>query len=585
MASDPVKEEIRSRVDIVALIGEVVPLKRSGANYKGRCPFHEEKTPSFNVNGPKQMFHCFGCHVGGDVFGFVMRIDGLSFPEALRKLAERAGVQLPEQTESVRARTEEERARARKARLFEVNGIATDFFRRMLETPRGSEAQAAIQGRGIGKRVADAFRLGWAPDSWDELGSHLGARGVSPQEAEELGLVVPRKDGHGHYDRFRNRLMFPVSDVSGNVVAFSGRKLDLDPESPKYVNSPESAVYRKGKTLYGLGAARVAIRQSGQAVIVEGNFDLLQLHQMSFENVVAPMGTALTAEHVDVLRRYAREIVVLFDGDAAGRKAARATWDLVAPAGLAARIVVLPADADPDSFLRQRGAEALKNLLDAAPGMLEHLIERAAADAGTRVQERAAAIREMTEAVAKAKDPIERDLYGKLLGRTFGLDDRQVRSFLRDNRGPVRAAPPVATALDPTEAELVGAIIDLPDLVPLAEEKGVGELIEDPSLRALYRRIVEEGVGPDLAVASEELPETTRAWLSGRLVEARYDADRAGVAFRDTVRKLEFRKATRSRQLLDDAIRDAERTGDFQGAARLAGEKAQLLRRFKVSGG
>jgi DNA primase len=585
LASDhQIREEVRSRVDIVAVIGEVVPLKRSGASYKGRCPFHEEKTPSFTVSGTKQVFHCFGCKAGGDLFDFVMRIDGLSFPEALRKLAERAGVQLPERTESVRARTEEERARARKDRLFEVNGMAADFFRRMLDTERAAAARAAIDERAIGRRVADAFRLGWAPDSCDELGSHLSGRGVSPAEAEELGLVIPRKDGRGHYDRFRNRLVFPISDVSGNVLAFSGRRLDADPESPKYVNSPESVVYRKGRTLYGLGAARVAIRQSGQAIVVEGNFDLLQLHEKGFENVVAPMGTALTVEHVDVLRRYAREIVVLFDGDAAGRKAARATWDLIAPAGLAGRLVVLPPGEDPDSFLRKRGADALQSLLAAAPGMLEHLIEKAAAEAGGRVHERAAAIGDMSLAVARVKDPIERDLYGKVLGRAFGLDERQVRSFVRENRD-VAPRPAAPAPLDPTEAELVGAILDSPELASEASAAGVGDLLEDASLRLVYGWILDEGVGPDLAFLSrdgaEDLPEATRSWLSGRLVEARYDADRAARAFRDTVHKLEFRKATRRRKELDEGIRDAERTGDLSGAARLAAEKAELLRRFK----
>ncbi|MCB9599602.1 MAG: DNA primase [Sandaracinus sp.] len=445
MIPDEAIADLRARVDLKALVGEYVRLVKSGASWKGLCPFHNEKSASFYVHPDRGFFHCFGCGASGDVFAFLMRLEGLTFPDAARRLAERAGVELPVQDP---AREHEHRkVRAREERLVAVVEAAAGFFMKQLdEHPLGGMAREVWRARGITDETAESFRLGYAPHGWDGLVGFLRQRGYQASDAEAVGLVVPRKQNDGFYDRFRHRLMFPISDHQGRIVAFSGRLLDPPPDAPperepgaKYVNSPEGPLYKKGQILYGLHEGRVEIRRRGWAVICEGNFDLVALHQGGFPNSVAPMGTALTDDQAKLLRRYAERVVLLFDGDAAGRKAVRASFDVLAKAGVDASVVTLPPGADPDSFLRENGPEELQKRVEAAPGIVEHLIDDAASHGIRDASDKARAIASLGPVLAKVASPIEVRLHVERVARRFGISDvdavrQQLRQGLRQRR-------------------------------------------------------------------------------------------------------------------------------------------------------
>ncbi|HEX6240098.1 MAG TPA: DNA primase, partial [Polyangiales bacterium] len=362
MLTDEKIAEIRDSVDLVALISEYVPLRRQGARFVGLCPFHQEKSPSFGVSRGKNFYYCFGCQASGDAISFLRHVEGLGFGDAIAKLAERAGIELPRTDDKSQAQID--RARSQRERLSEVMEHARAFFEASLSSAEHAEiARAEIEARGVQPELAQRFRLGYAPMSWDGLARYLTQKRVDPRDAVDVGLIAPRRQGPGHYDRFRHRLMFPVSDQHGRLLAFSGRALNLPEGTPaeaappaKYINSPEGPLYKKGHVLYGLEQARIAMRKKNQVVLCEGNFDLIALHQAGFDNALAPLGTAFTLDQAKLIRRFVEDVVVVFDGDGAGRKATRAAFELLESANLQSRAVRLPDGFDPDTFLREHGA-------------------------------------------------------------------------------------------------------------------------------------------------------------------------------------------------------------------------------------
>jgi len=387
---------VRDRTDIVAIVSEAVPsLKKKGRTFVGLCPFHKEKTGSFNVNPDRGFFHCFGCKESGSAIDFVMKHDGYTFPEAVRMLAERVGIAIEETRDKAQI-TEADRQKKAKDDLYAVNQLAATYFEEQLRTNEHRQyALDELAKRGLvpGKdakadEALQAFRIGYAPAGWDGLATYLKKHVVSPTAAETVGLLVPRSSGSGYYDRFRHRLMFAVVDPQGRVVAFSGRALaDLPGQAPapdqkpaKYINSPESPIYTKGQMLFGIHQARHAIRQAEEAICVEGNFDVLSLHARGITNVVAPLGTAFTTEQAKLLKRFAPSIVFLFDGDAAGKKAVRLSRTAVREAKLGARVATLPNGIDPDELAREKGSRAIEDLVASAKGMLEALMDMALDD-------------------------------------------------------------------------------------------------------------------------------------------------------------------------------------------------------------
>jgi DNA primase len=373
---------VKEAADIVEIIGEHVDLKKAGANYKGRCPFHSEKTPSFTVNQARRSFHCFGCNEGGDVFSFYMKYHNATFPEALNGLAKRYGVALPEKPLS-----HQDQARAkRRTGLYEILDRSTALFHDLLlNDPRGAKAREYLAARKIPDEIIRKFKLGYAPDSWD----YLSGKFTDPKQQElagEAGLIV-KKDRGGFYDRFRDRLLCPIMDMTGQVAGFSGRI--LGDGQPKYMNSPESLVYDKGRLLFGLFQNRDSIRKRGLCLLVEGNFDLLALTAYGLDYGAAPLGTALTKAQVRALKGYAQEVIILFDGDAAGLKAAMRAVPIFLTEQVEARICTLPKSHDPDTFLQEHGSEVLELELQNAVSLPEFLFKQLAEKHGLGLEGKA----------------------------------------------------------------------------------------------------------------------------------------------------------------------------------------------------
>lgn len=359
-------DRVREANDLVEVVSGYVQLKRAGRTYKGLCPFHSEKTPSFTVSREKQLFYCFGCQTGGNVFHFIMKIENLDFPGALRFLAERAGIPLPEREADPAARVRQER----RTRLETVVELAARFYRGVLRRhPAGEPGRRYAGERGLDEAVAARFGIGFAPNAWDGLAKFLAKRQGDLAAAEEAGLLLRRRDG-GYYDRFRNRLMFPIRNHRGRAIGFGGRA--IDGAEPKYLNSPESALFRKGEVLFGLNLAAEEIRRAGYAVVVEGYLDAVTCHRYGFGQVVASLGTALTEAQARSLARYTSEVRIAYDADAAGQAAAWRGLDLLTAAGFRVKVVNLPAGEDPDSFLRSRGAEEFAACLAAAEPLVDY---------------------------------------------------------------------------------------------------------------------------------------------------------------------------------------------------------------------
>lgn len=364
---DHVREEIRNRVDIVELISSYVTLKRTGASYKGLCPFHEEKTPSFSVIPKLQRYHCFGCHEKGDAFSFVMKMENLSFPEAMKRLADRVGIRY-----EPRARSAEEISLHE--RLLSLHQEATKFFQDvLLKSEEAEHAREYVRRRGLNTAMVREFRIGYAPNDWEATLRHLRGKRFTQEEIVQGGLALAREAGAGAYDRFRNRLMFPIFDLMEQVIAFGGRT--LSGEDAKYINTPETLLFTKGRTLYGLHRAAEAIRKQDQIIVVEGYMDLIALHQHELENSVATMGTAITPAHLQVLRRYSRDLVAAFDGDSSGMNAILRSASLFDQQEMTVRVLRIGREEDPDTFLRAQGREAFMDRLQQAVPLIDYRID------------------------------------------------------------------------------------------------------------------------------------------------------------------------------------------------------------------
>ncbi|CAN5879756.1 hypothetical protein BH20GEM1_BH20GEM1_06240 [soil metagenome] len=409
---DHVMEEIRDRVEILEVVGEVVQLKKRGRNYVGLCPFHTERTPSFTVTPEKQMYYCFGCQAGGNVFTFLMEHERIEFPDAVRTLGQRVGVEVPER--------ETAEAADPHAPIHLANRMAAEFYhRRLLESDDAGAAREYLQARGIKTEVRQAFLLGWAPESWDALVVEADRQGASREALQAAGLAGRSEKTGGLFDRFRGRVMFPLRAVGGKVVGFSGRRLDA--EEPKYLNTGDTPVFSKGRMLFNLDTARTAIRRLGAVVVVEGNFDVVALAGAGFRNVVAPLGTAFTEEQSRILKRYTTTAYLAYDGDAAGQRSAFKAGDLLLAAGFSVRVVDLPRGKDPASLVQEGGAPAFQERLERSEDVIDAKLRivREKIDLSD-VPKKRRAIKRLLESVARIADPVTRELYvGKIAN---GLD-------------------------------------------------------------------------------------------------------------------------------------------------------------------
>ncbi|MBN2582989.1 MAG: DNA primase [Planctomycetes bacterium] len=434
--SEATIEEVQRASDIVEVISSYLPLKRSGKDYKACCPFHQEKTPSFYVSPSKQIFKCFGCGKGGSVFQFVMARENIAFPEAVRMLAERAGVRIEEPQERGGNDTGDgvDRTRVFKA----VTWAARVFERLLADDSLGRPGREYLERRGFAAEMIERFHLGFVPDAWDTLVRAAAKRGVEPALLEAAGLVVPRNQGPGHYDRFRNRVMFPIYDALNRPIAFGGRTLGDDPA--KYLNSPDTMIFNKSFNLYGLPAARDAMTESRRAIVVEGYTDCLMAHQVGLANVVATLGTSLTAGHVRLLKRYVDEVVLIFDGDLAGQNAADRALGVFLAEELGVRIVTLPENLDPCDFLAQGRKDEFAVLVDQSPDALEYkwrLVRQQFAESDT-VRGRRRAVEAMLETIAaqpvwsQGGDSLRRDLVLARMAQVLGVSEQNLRERLTE---------------------------------------------------------------------------------------------------------------------------------------------------------
>ena len=620
-------DRVKRDANIVEVVGESVKLQKRGRSYVGLCPFHKEKTPSFHVNPERGFYHCFGCHASGDAIKFMQETEGLDFVEAIRRLAERMGIEVVETANDAERRQQTE-ARRRLQELFDIGAAAASFFERMLrEHPLHDLAAAELARRELvpttpTDAIADAlqsFRIGYAPFAWDALATHLREGGFSLTAAEKVGLVAPRRSGSGYYDRFRHRLMFAVLDGQGRVIAFSGRSLDepaperlralgLEPSNSadppaKYMNSPESPVYRKREALFGVYQARQALRTQDRAVLVEGNFDVMSLHARGLKNVVAPLGTAFTAEQARAIRRFTQNVTLLFDPDSAGKRAVHAARDVCKQAGLSARVATLPEGADPDELARTGGPEQLTRVINAAQPIIEYLIdellnERFSANDSAM---QARVIQETTELIASEDDPTLRTLaearaVARLSAR-LGLGHTEVNTISALRRqvisGAARAAEPAgvrpqaARVPPPFRArsrdrrsefalEILGALLDFPELLDDPDALRAASLLEGEVAGALaaLRQARDAGIAdPQQILAKIATP--IHPFALARWAAPKHEGlDDAKAELAGNLRKLESLEWSREKSLVVEELERAEKSGDFE-------QQATLLRRLQ----
>jgi len=424
-------QQIRERIDIVDLISTYVSLSKAGQNFKGLCPFHAEKSPSFSVNPGNQYFHCFGCQAGGDAFTFLMKQENMDFMEALRELSQRAGIALPERRQSI-SRSESGLSRERYFHLYQL--AASWYHRNLQEAPDAQGARAYLDQRGLSRQSWTTFQLGYAPEGWNGLSNWMERQSVTCDELIRAGLVVRKEkdgaQGFSTYDRFRNRVLFPIADTRGQILAFGGRVMQ-DEASPKYLNSPETDLFFKGRSLYALDKARQSATAAGRFYLVEGYFDVIALYEHGITNVVAPLGTALTSDHVQILRRFVSSVTLVFDGDAAGVNAALRTLDLFLNSGVDVRVLLLPTGDDPDTYIRTNGVDAFLELEGRAPTLLNFVVtsvlDKAKKDS---IQDRVKHADEVLAILQKTKNPLEKDEYLKVVSERLGIRQDLLRKQL-----------------------------------------------------------------------------------------------------------------------------------------------------------
>ncbi|OHE32084.1 MAG: DNA primase, partial [Syntrophus sp. RIFOXYC2_FULL_54_9] len=573
----------RRRADIASLIGEYVTLKKAGRNYLGLCPFHREKTPSFTVSPDKQMFYCFGCSEGGNVFSFLMKLNHLTFPEAVRHLAKKVGVIIPERPMS---REEKERYSLAE-QIRRVNELAAGLFMSTLRSPAGEDAREYLRKRGIGESAIETFRLGFSPEGWTHLSEYLDKKGVSPKLAQQAGLLVERTGkSQGYYDRFRGRVMIPIEDVDGRVIAFGGRVMGAG--EPKYMNSPESAIYTKGNTLYGLARTREAIREKGFALLVEGYFDLIALWNAGITNVVAMLGTALTRAQVDLIRRYTTRVVAVFDPDEAGKKALARSLELFLAGNVHARAVILPDGQDPDEFVRVNGREKMDEVVAKAWPMADYYIDQILGGRGTLEEDRDK-LREAVAFLSRLEDDVGRNLFVKKVAEALVVDEEVLKKeVLRTRSRNPSAVPPdlprrsTAAEMDPSELSLIRMMLEYPEKSSTVRDSAILADFRTEKLKSLGEELLAmDREGRTMRDASSLVGTLTEGPLRDKLLallvqESPFSEELIDRLIADTIRKIRQRSNKERGKTLTSRIKEAERAGNWELVDRLTLDKVSL---------
>lgn len=580
-------DEIAAKCDIVSVVGEYVPLKRTGANYTGLCPFHNEKTPSFTVSPAKQIFYCFGCGEGGNVFKFMMKIENLTFQEAVAKLAEKCGVCLPEKEMS---RAEKERL-ARLERLYKINDVTARYYQKvLLETNAGKPYLEYLLKRGLSREIIEKFTLGAAPESWDNLTGFLRKKGIKDEEMLDLGLASRGKDGRRVFDRFRGRAMFPIRDERGRVIAFGGRLNDPEAKAQKYMNSPETPLFHKGRVLYGLDMAKNAMRSEDAALLVEGYMDVIACHQYGITNVVAPLGTAFTPEQAKLLLRNTYRVYVSFDGDAAGEKAAMRSLDIFSDLGLNVHVLTLPGGRDPDEYLRAFGKEAfLKEMAD-SPEYLMYKASRLMEKINVNdITGKSRIIRALADDLHKIKSPVALESAVTMLSHKLQLGEQAIMQELRQKKPEEKFAAPPETveksiesapkinfndAYQMAQVIVLNGIYKEPSRQALLAKTGGEDLFDEP-FRKLYQTLVRQ------STAEEELLGTDASLLAQVIFLAEKETAESAepLLYEQALNRLVLRQTENAYSGLLSRLAQAENSKDQSLSIKLLQELEQVRKK------
>lgn len=573
-------EDILGRIDIVEIISGYIPLKRSGRNFKAPCPFHHEKTPSFMVSADRQIYHCFGCHKGGNVFRFLMDYERMEFPEVVEMLAKRCGVVLPE------SKPQDPKTTNFITQLYKLNELAAGFYEQGLNSTSAHEAKNYLLKRGIKEESLKSFKLGFAADKWDGLITYLRAKGVPLSLLEKAGLVLS-KEGGGYYDRFRNRAIFPIFDIKSRVLAFGGRVLDNS--LPKYLNSPETPIYIKGKHLYGLNFAKDAIRDNDYAVVVEGYLDFLMPYQEGIKNIVASLGTALTHEQARALKRYTHNIVMVYDPDKAGEMATLRSLDIFIEEGMNVKVVSLPEGFDPDLFVRKNGAEgfkekilAAKSLFDYKLGILKSQYKIKDVDGKSKIAA------SMLPTINKFEDAVTKSEYIKKLSQELSVTEAALWEELKkikDDRASVdfsRAQTKKTLDINPTEKILIKMMLEAPGLAKYVKENlKLSDFKDERASRivSLLFNFIEEGreMGPS-ALVNHIAEEDVAQFICESAFLDVADENKEKVV-ENCVCRLKNERLKDRRENLHEEIKRAQASGDEEKLNILMQEFHNLIRK------
>lgn len=524
-------EQIKNRADVLEIVSDVVQLKQKGRNYFGLCPFHEEKTPSFSVNPSMGIFHCFGCGKGGNAITFVMEHENIDYVEALKRLAERYGIQIEWEKGA------DDFQKGETALLYEIHEIASDHYQKQLYSSKGKKPLDYLESRGFDKNILQQFSVGFALDKWDELYSQIDLKRFNPNVLEKSGLFIKSKDKNRFLDRFRNRIMFPICNVSGRVVAFGGRTMDPD-EDAKYMNSPETPIYFKSGTIYGLEHSKTAIQQEKEVVLVEGYTDFLRFYSSGIKNVVAGSGTALNFHHARALKRFTTRTVLCYDGDDAGQKATERAGFILLKEGFDVRAVQLPADDDPDSYLKNNGVEAFRKLYREAPEFIDHYIRNHQADLKTPAS-KTRFVETLIAEISEVKNPVTRDFIVKEVAEKLNLREERIFSQIRrayqqkrrgtgtDNRSISSEVPElqIVTATDKAEFELSKLILtDFEEIVGFITSKVPLKVYKHsvitPIAKELYKRVQENQAITPAGLFDRDWSDQEKFYLSRLILDA-----------------------------------------------------------------
>ncbi|HUT84549.1 MAG TPA: DNA primase [Thermodesulfobacteriota bacterium] len=553
--------EIKDGCSIVEVISDYISLKKSGVNYKGLCPFHAEKTPSFIVNEEKKIFHCFGCGASGNVFNFLMKFEHLSFPDAVKEAARRAGISLPLRMDEFKS---EEKAEGN-AELLKINQSASDYFKEILHTSKeGERGRKYLVKRGIDKGIAEEFKLGFAPNRWDGVLTFLSDKGILREDLQRLGLVIPREDRKGFYDRFRNRLIFPIADFKGRVVGFGGRAIEA--EEPKYMNSPDSPVYTKGYHVYGLHVSLPSIRKTDQAIIVEGYFDLLSMYQHAIKNVVATLGTALTPHQIKLLKRYTKNLIIIFDSDEAGEKAAMRSLPLFLDEGISPQMVLLPAGFDPDTFAQKDNGEVMRGKLREPLSLLDVFFGQVfTANDAYSIKGKLKIIEAVVPMVSRIRDRTERELYIQRVSQRLGVKEEIIfQKMKREDRSEWSES--TGKALELSEARkvekmMVRLMMYYPQLIPQIQKEAITDDLSTDSCRKLVAIIIDKFASEKGFDPTSLMNDVVEDELRGLLSECLFDEEpleNVAELLRSCMQKIRLHKMGKEIQRLNAMINKAQ---------------------------